>query len=310
MAVPTITSVSPTRGPTAGATICEIAGTNFRVPSQFPGGVRVFFGTTEAALVRVASATRLVVTAPKHDPGTVTITVRNAGPFNEQIGSESATLADAFTFARPVLTTDIDSDYARVVRVLIRLFRREVIDEVVYSEHLDWSREPSAIPRVVGIAKTPALVLNGPQLRENKVYRTAAPYLVDAPVEAHKDTRRPARTLDLVFTLVGVCGASEGSGILHNLMAATTACMEANNYLYLDRDPADARKGQVRYDFGFDADFAVDPAPNQSGVAAFSGQIAVYGFDLESFAGFAGDGALRRDAELGDEVELQSTRVD
>ena len=66
---PTITSVSPTAGPTAGGTSVTITGTGFT------GATAVKFGATAATAFTVNSATQITATAPAGVAGTVDITV-------------------------------------------------------------------------------------------------------------------------------------------------------------------------------------------------------------------------------------------
>ena len=66
---PTVTSVSPVSGSTAGGTAVTITGTNFAA------GATVTFGGTPATNVVVVSATQITATTPAHAAGAVTMTV-------------------------------------------------------------------------------------------------------------------------------------------------------------------------------------------------------------------------------------------
>ncbi|MCP2280467.1 IPT/TIG domain-containing protein [Nocardia amikacinitolerans] len=70
--VPTITSISPTAGPTAGGNNVTITGTGFTGP------LTVRFGTT-ATTFTVNSATQITAIAPAHAAGTVPVTVTGSG---------------------------------------------------------------------------------------------------------------------------------------------------------------------------------------------------------------------------------------
>ena len=92
--VPTVTSISPTAGPTAGGTTVTIAGTNFT------GATAVSFGGTAATTFTVNSATQITATAPARAAGTVDITVTTPG------GTSAANAADRYTYvAAPTVTS-------------------------------------------------------------------------------------------------------------------------------------------------------------------------------------------------------------
>ena len=70
---PTVTSVSPNSGTTAGGTAVTITGTNFAA------GATVTFGSTAATNVVVVSGTQITATTPAGSAGAVTVTVSNPG---------------------------------------------------------------------------------------------------------------------------------------------------------------------------------------------------------------------------------------
>ena len=76
----TITALTPNEGPAAGATEVKITGTGF-VPTA-----TVKFGEAEAVVV-VESATAIKATTPKHDPGSVAVTVKT--PDGQQVTAPS-----------------------------------------------------------------------------------------------------------------------------------------------------------------------------------------------------------------------------
>ena len=87
---PTLTSISPASGSTAGGTQVTITGAGFVTVTS------VKFGTTTAASFSVKSATQLVATSPAHAAGTVAISVTTTA------GTTPATSADIFKFIVPV----------------------------------------------------------------------------------------------------------------------------------------------------------------------------------------------------------------
>ena len=84
---PSISSIFPISGSTAGGTTVIISGANFQ------SGATVQFGTTAATSVNVTSSTSISTVTPAHAAGTVGVTVTSGG--------QSATLANAFTYIAP-----------------------------------------------------------------------------------------------------------------------------------------------------------------------------------------------------------------
>jgi len=90
---PTLASVTPDEGTSAGGSAVTIAGTNFLA------GATVTFGGADATSVSVASATSITATTPAHAAGGVDVVVTNPD-------GQSATLANAFTYlASPTVTS-------------------------------------------------------------------------------------------------------------------------------------------------------------------------------------------------------------
>jgi hypothetical protein len=86
--VPTVTSVSPNGGPTAGGTSVAISGNNFTI------GAEVQFGGTKAASVQFVSSTELKAVTPAESSGSVNVSVENS---DGQVGLDTR----AFTFTDP-----------------------------------------------------------------------------------------------------------------------------------------------------------------------------------------------------------------
>jgi hypothetical protein len=91
LAVPTLSSLTPSSGPTAGGTSVTITGTGFTA------GSTVSFGGTPAPTVTVNSATSITVVTPPHAAGAVDVTVTTPG---------GTSAPGAFTFiAAPVISS-------------------------------------------------------------------------------------------------------------------------------------------------------------------------------------------------------------
>ena len=94
VAAPTVTSISPTAGPTGGGTSVVITGTNFT------GATAVSFGATAATGFTVNSATQITATAPAGSTGTVDVRVTTIG------GTSATSAADQYTYvAAPTITS-------------------------------------------------------------------------------------------------------------------------------------------------------------------------------------------------------------
>ena len=90
--VPTVSSVSPNNGPTAGGTPVTITGTSFAT------GATVTFGVTAATNVVVVSATQITATTPAGPAGAVTVTVTSPGGL-------SGSLTNGFTYGSPTVSS-------------------------------------------------------------------------------------------------------------------------------------------------------------------------------------------------------------
>jgi hypothetical protein len=82
---PTVSSISPTSGTTAGGTAISITG------SGFLAGATVSLGGTPATGVTVVSSTSITATAPAHAAGAATVTVTNTD-------GQSGTLPNGYTY--------------------------------------------------------------------------------------------------------------------------------------------------------------------------------------------------------------------
>lgn len=87
---PTVSTIVPSSGPTAGGTTVTITGTNLSSATS------VTFGGTAATSFTVSSATQITATTPAHAAGAVDVVVTTSGGF--------ATSTGGFTFVAPMPT--------------------------------------------------------------------------------------------------------------------------------------------------------------------------------------------------------------
>ena len=92
--VPTVSSVAPNSGSTAGGTAVTITGTNFAA------GATVTFGGAAATNVVVVNSTTITATTPAGSAGAVTVTVTNRG-------GQSGSLASGFTYLAPPTVSSV-----------------------------------------------------------------------------------------------------------------------------------------------------------------------------------------------------------
>ncbi|MEO7730523.1 MAG: IPT/TIG domain-containing protein [Kofleriaceae bacterium] len=312
MAFPSITSITPSSGPTGGGVLVEIAGADFQLPAPAvssspakpqPPTVRVLIGERAARGVCVFSENRLTCIVPAGDPGAADVVVQNVDVSGTPIEGEMLVAPQAFIYVRHPLTAE--ADLTRLVRTLLRELKRQVLDNVVLTVQTDFDVETGAELHLAQIATLPALVLVGPELSEDRFFSlNQSPELADGPGRFTR--RRVPYTVDLGFTLVG---ASDHTTELLNLMAATQLFFHRTKYLEMDRDPANAAAGGVRYEMDLtpDGDLKVTSQPNESNVRSFSGRLVVRGFDLEDLAGIHDEGVVERGAVV-EAVVVETSR--
>jgi hypothetical protein len=310
MSIPSIVSVTPSSGPTAGSLLVEVVGAGFRLAAQ-PGilgmtavptpTVGMFVGGRAARNVRVFGGDRLSCIVPAGYAGPADVLIQNLDATGVPIPGEQAVAPGAFTYVRQTLV--VEADLTRLVRTLLQELKRQVLENIVLTVHTDFDADVGAELHLAQIAQLPGLVLMGPELAENRLYSlNQRPEIATGPGQFAQ--RRAAYTVDLGFTVIGV---SDHTTELLNLMAATQLFFHRNPFLELDRDPANPDGGRVRYemDIARDGSLKVTSQPNESNVRSFSGRLVVRGFDLEDLAGVPGESVVAR-GTVASEVMVQT----
>src|SRR5215470_10309217 len=95
---PTLSTVTPSSGPSAGGVDVTVTGTGFQA------GCTVAVGGTAATKVVFNSSTQLVVTTPAHQPASADISVTNPD-------GQTSILASAFQFVAPPAITSESPAY-------------------------------------------------------------------------------------------------------------------------------------------------------------------------------------------------------
>lgn len=299
MAVPTITSVTPTAGHTGGKTLCEIEGTGFRVPvapaavngivPEAKPSLRVRFGSKEAKNVVVVSSTLAYASTPIHDvtdglegrPAAVSVTVQNLDAEGVAIGGEFASLPAAYRYQRPNLASDTDSDLVRLIRAFLDELARQITPNVTWPQHTDYDADTGDLLSQTEVPPLPALIVAATDLEENDFYAVRDPQETPNPDDPDGFvTREPPVTVDLVFTIVGV---SDNNAELLNLSAATKRFFRKNPRIAMARDPDDASKGEVEYEMSAEESGAkIAVGASRSNIRSFSLTARIVGFDIEA----------------------------
>lgn len=320
MAVPTISLVTPSKGSTLGADLIEIFGTNFQLPTipttipapVQPPTVEVLFDGVPAQRVDVVTDGRLIVSTPpaaetvsSGDVAAITVTVRNIDTDGILIPGEEATLPQGFTFKLPELHKNTRLQW--FVDNLITILKQRVHPEVMLNNpHTDWDNNPLDGLSITAFAKFPAIVLNGPELVENRFYsrnRFTETALEPSTVEEFI-VRRESRTVDVGFEVLLL---SDSIQELLNLINVFTSFMHRTKTFSVPVDITDptGESRDVELDFQAGGDFSWSTEENDSNVRQARGAIIFRGFDIAD-GPFTGKGVALGDKNGCEDPVLES----
>lgn len=281
MAIPTLVSVTPNAGLTGGRTLVTLNGTGFQLPAPPPPrgpvpvpppSLRVRFGALESPRAYAVSSVLAFAVVPPHAKGIVAVTVENIDPSGVLIPGETVTLPGAYAFKLPDLTRE--SRVAAVVRVLLNMLKREVLENVALTVHTEYDNDSSDLLNIIDIGKLPVLLLLGPEVPTNRFYTRNARQQIQNS-DGSFSVLRASDAVDLGFTILG---ATDSMVELLNLLTATRAFFENNTHVLLPVDPADASKGVLRFELALSFEgLAANNKPNESNVRQFQGVFVVRG---------------------------------
>jgi hypothetical protein len=316
MAIPTITSIQPMRGPASGQTLLTITGTGMRLPPQPPAGRPTTGGLPQTVEIRIGAqrATRVLVRedaanpggtiatclTPAGTPGPADIIIQNLDDAGQPIVGEAVLLPSAFSYERTALSTE--SSLTRLVRALLRALKAQVIENVNLTVHTDFDAAPEDGVHLAAVARLPALVLAGPELRQSRAYS-----INQQPVRSLPDglaLHRVPYTVDAGFTLIGM---TDRTAELLNLMSLCTLFLHKNKHLLVAREPDAPEAGHVSYemDFAPGGQFQVRSQPSESNVRHFIGELVIRGFDIDEPNGIAIE-----HAHASSTIELNTNRIE
>ncbi len=313
MAVPTVTSISPTIGHTGGRTLVAIEGTGFRLPVSpapvngitpvGPTSVRVTFGGVLAATVAVAASTLIYATTSIADPSTgpVDVVVTNLDDNGNPISGETGTLVQGWRYVRPSVT-DGRSDIVRLIDTFVDELKRQIVPNVVWPQNTDFDPDTSDTLSIIDLPEFPGLMIAAAELADNDFYAERSQIEVPDPDDPTSFTTVAAPdTVDIVFTIVGV---SDNSKELINLAATTKRFFKKNITIAMARDPNDASKGTVSYELtAKDArGVKLEVAAKENNLRTFAISARIVGFDIESMVILDEDGISPEESEARTEV--------
>lgn len=325
MAVPTVTTITPASGPSMGGNMVEIIGTGFRLPDPPPASgpapalvetVLVEFGGVPATKAIPVSATRMFVPVPKYPlvqsngkpltSALVAVEVTNIDNSGVPIPGETVSVADAYTYGRPDISAENESDFTRLVRTLLRLLKSEVLPNVVLEIDTDYDEDLNTPQPEHG--DLPGIAVHGPEVTENTFYRDWSDREDTALGTGETLIQRRSHTVDLGFDIIGY---SDNELEFLNLLALAEQWKDRNQKIYMDCDPDDPGAGQVGYDFIFAVDGQFK-AEKQSGTAlnsnlkVFRGQVIIQGFEFAGLPGVSNDDGIAVAADVDEDgVVLQ-----
>lgn len=320
MAVPTITTTSPSTGPSMGGNLVEIVGTNFGLPAAPPvtgvapeagPPVEVTFGGVVSSKVFAVATTRLFALAPKRSllaasglpivSDLVDVVLTNLDSAGDPISGETVTDSNAYTYARVDVSGDNEGNLARIIRTLLQLFKSEVLPEVVYSPHTDYDDDSTQAP---AFASAPAIGVIGPRLIKNDTLRQEGG-TDDVPLGPAFEffSQRRYEVNDLHFDVIAY---SDNSVEFINIMQVLSEWIDRNDTISMPVDVGDPGAGTLTYELEYvpGSRFASE---EQAGSAANSNlnvcraEIRIVGFASTGLPGVARDRAVDISADVGDD---------
>ncbi len=297
MAVPTITSITPSSGSTRGRDIVRIAGTNFRLPNApTPSGpilsdqqrtVSVKFQGLESNWAYSASSSLILARVPEwtgpYDitfPAPLDVRVANLDDNEVEIPGENVTRLDCYTISRPSLAAE--SYLQRVVREVISLFRRHVLENTHHTTSRDYSLTPSQQDTLRADGAGPLLQLTGPTLVLNRLYSLNREDEENDPLSVPNGRmrREVPVTCDLNF---GVLGWANNPAHLFALTQALLLFGRDIKYVRVAIDPSDLSLGTKDYELEPDWNSfpALDSDPNSDDLLSTLSRCVVRGVHID-----------------------------
>jgi hypothetical protein len=209
------------------------------------------------------------------------VTLENLLDNGPPVAGETVTAVRAFTFRRPDLGEE--SELARVFRSLMRMLKRQVLENVAFTTHTDFDPTTADTLNLAYVQRLPAIVLANVETPDDPEYRIE----YDEDIQVGEDRFIQRRAPAVVMLKLDLIGVSDDPIEVLNLLNVVRIFFRKNPYLRHDRDPADASRGQVRYDlqYTFAGPASVTHQGENTNVESFAAEVRVRGILLEDMPG-------------------------
>jgi hypothetical protein len=292
MAVPTISNLSPTQGPSRGYNVLVITGTNFRTRAltyaipwvDLPTTCSVTVNGRAARKVWVRSSTEIGVLVPQYRGGAdatsfaaVDVVVTNLDDDGNPIAGETVTSSGAYTYKRPDLAYPKGPPpFLQVLDEFLRMLKREIAIEGGWMFHSDYGRDGE---EVIAVQEHPTIGVRMDAMKDPE-------YGDEDNVKQLKDlgsgvwaVYRPPETYMLVFELLL---SAANPIVAQHLVAEAIGCWRDNQEIEVDGDPLWDPGGSNIYPLEMPGDPVQANSQNKSNIVAFSCQMRVRGIPVLS----------------------------
>lgn len=289
MASIVVSALNLTTALVAGGNYVRIDGSGFQEPfapaaegvtSELPPSMGVWFGKVPSPQVLVASPTQLYARVPQHAAGTVDLRLANLQLNGQEVPGEYKVLANAFTFKRRDLSSaGKEPPLMRVVRALRQLLSQQVLAETVMITHTDYDQSPGDGLNIVEVSKVPALLLVGPNIKEDRFYSENELRTAPGP-DGRMIELEPAYVVSVTFSVSCIADATTE---LLRIEQDYTSTIHRNKHLFVPRDETNEAAGFDKYELDFvdGGDMPVVSAPGLSNIRQFNGGIMLRGVPLD-----------------------------
>ncbi len=255
--------VRPSKGWSAGGTLVQLDGNNFRMPTrQQPimgvtppplPSVRILFDGIPATNVQVISSAIIRCTTPPHPPdrerngaqitsGTVNVIVQNIDDDGNVL--EEATLEDAYSFERPVLGgADVRGAWARVCDAFIEHWKNILLENVAFNPSVDYDQDTGDMTGFVEFATLPGIAITRVSFPDSDTEPEGGPVLQEAGDDVLLE-KRPPMASDWMFTMIVV---GNNMTELLNLCECVKTCFRDASKFRLPVDENDPSLGEAEF---------------------------------------------------------------